>query len=148
MKTSDIVNLFSLFHAKYGNRWVSSYPDDDILRLAVKVWTDELSDFPESWVARGVKKWNGDWPPSLPEFKKACLPSFDEIGYDIHNEAIRMAAGDSYNFKRMPADRANIAYKNAYSELVLDMQNKMIDNPVKYDSFIAKQLGVDNGKIC
>jgi len=144
MKTTDIVNLFSLFHAKYGNRWVSSYPDGDILRLAIKVWTDELADFPETWIARGVKNWNGDWPPSLPEFKKACLPSFDEVGYDIHYEAIRLAAGDMFNFKRMPADRANSAYKAAYNELVEKKQAEMINNPVKYD---MKLLEADRGQI-
>lgn len=145
MKTNDTVKLFSLFHAKYGHRWTSAYPDAGIIRLAVDVWTKALADFPDEWIVKGTDDWKGDWPPSLPEFQKVCLPAFKELGIDIFKMAEeRASAGDMFNWNRLPSDTQNRRFEKAEREIVAEMQESMISNPGEH---AAKALEAPNGEI-
>jgi len=48
-------------------------PSPELTRLAVREWSDLLADVSGEQVKRGLANWREDWPPSAPEFRKACL---------------------------------------------------------------------------
>jgi len=52
-------------------------------------WTDQLSDFTDDQIKRGILNIESQFPPSLPEFKKLCLT-------DRRN-------GDNWQHKASPA---------------------------------------------
>ena len=42
------------------------------IEVAIKEWGNGLAGLTADDVKRGLEVWQEDWPPSLPEFKKAC----------------------------------------------------------------------------
>lgn len=73
MTEQDIVQLFARFQARYGHKWTSQQTTPDMVRLAVAEWADGLGDLTADQLRHGLAAWDGDWPPSLPEFRRACL---------------------------------------------------------------------------
>ncbi len=65
-----VAALFKKFQARYGHKWTSAI--EGIEQIAVQEWTQGLADLDAEDIRRGMATWNGDWPPSLPEFQKAC----------------------------------------------------------------------------
>lgn len=74
LEKSDIKKLFSVMQARYGHRWTTTYQDDDMMRIAVAEWHRELKGFRPEDIRRGLESVPDDWPPTLPQFAKACLP--------------------------------------------------------------------------
>ena len=132
LKRTDIQKLFLIMQARYGHKWTSNHDDPQVITIAIDEWLRGLNCFPEAWIARGLEDWTGDWPPSLPEFQKACLPEAVDVGQNLAKKAIKIAAGDEYNFKRMPADQANSKYGKAYKQISEDLISDMIKKPEKY----------------
>ncbi|MCG7985661.1 MAG: hypothetical protein JAY90_23355 [Candidatus Thiodiazotropha lotti] len=66
--------LFDRLHARYGTKWMHQYPTK-LEQLALTEWHEKLSGMTAEDIRRGLDRWDGDWPPSLPEFVKACKPS-------------------------------------------------------------------------
>lgn len=50
----------------------SAYPTQISLDIALDEWAEGLANLSGSDVKRGLEVWQEAWPPSLPEFKKAC----------------------------------------------------------------------------
>lgn len=68
-----VAQLFAKFHARYGNRWASNFPGEELQRLAVAEWGDGLAGITPEQLRDGLNAWDHDWPPCLPEFRRACL---------------------------------------------------------------------------
>lgn len=66
--------LFDRLHARYGTKWIHQHPTK-LEQLALTEWQEKLSGMTAEDIRRGLDRWDGDWPPSLPEFVKACKPS-------------------------------------------------------------------------
>ena len=67
-----VVEVFSKLQVRYGHKWTSNFSTPELVRLAVSEWADGLSGFTAEEIGRGLEVWQEDWPPSLPEFKRAC----------------------------------------------------------------------------
>jgi len=134
LNKTDIQKLFLLMQARYGHKWTSNYDDPEVVKVAVNEWLRGLKEFPADWIHRGTVNWKGDWPPSLPEFQKACLPSFKELGFDLFKEAEKRASnGDMYGWKRLPAEKQDKRYSAAEKEVIAEMQADMISHPNDYE---------------
>ena len=46
---------------------------DGIEEVAVTEWAQGLAGITGAQMKRGLENWQGDWPPSLTEFRDACL---------------------------------------------------------------------------
>lgn len=68
-----ISGLFAKMQVRYGHKWTSQHTDRDLQRLALTEWADGLSGLTVEQIKTGLESWQGDWPPSLPEFYKSCL---------------------------------------------------------------------------
>ena len=64
------VSLIRKLQARYGHKWLSAI--EGIEEAVVSEWSQGLSGLTDEQINLGLETWNGDWPPSLPEFKKAC----------------------------------------------------------------------------
>ena len=73
--------LFAKLAARYGHRWSSCYPND-LAKIAMVEWGSGLSGLSGEQIRHGLDSWKSDWPPSLPEFRRACTGSNDQ-----HNTA-------------------------------------------------------------
>ena len=62
--------LFKKFQARYGHKWMAAI--DGIEELAVGEWARELSGLNGEAIRAGLDTWDGDWPPSAPEFARLC----------------------------------------------------------------------------
>lgn len=62
--------LFIKFQARYGAKWTASI--EGIEDEATSEWALQLSGLTGEDIARGLAAWSDEWPPSAPEFKKAC----------------------------------------------------------------------------
>lgn len=69
-----MARIFAKFQVRYGHKWVSAYPAGTVLDLALVEWAQGLGGFSADEIKHGLDAWSGDWPPSLPEFKRACRP--------------------------------------------------------------------------
>jgi len=86
--TSWVSALFKRFQARYGHRWVSAI--DGIEEVAVEEWRNRLSGVTGEQIKHGLESWDGDWPPSSEEFKKACNGrQTNEFGLDYIPECYR-----------------------------------------------------------
>ena len=75
-----VAALFTKFQVRYGHKWTSAM--QGLEDAAVEEWSTGLGGFTGEQIARGLSEWQGDWPPSLPEFKNACIGKIDESGGD------------------------------------------------------------------
>lgn len=102
LPAKTVLNLFARFHARYGHKWQSQFPDENILKLAAKEWADGLSGITTEQLRDGLNRWDGDWPPSLPEFRRACFnftfPTCDEEWQRL-GESIGIFAGAGESWK-------------------------------------------------
>lgn len=73
MTEQDIAKLFARLQARYGHKWTSQFTSPDMTRLAVAEWLAGLGGLTLDQLRRGLDAWDGDWPPSLPEFRRACI---------------------------------------------------------------------------
>jgi hypothetical protein len=75
----------------YGHKWSSSYGDKDDGNL----WLATLGELSPADLMKGLRGCanNGHaWPPSAPEFKAMCLPSFEDHGLPSTQDAYKEAA--------------------------------------------------------
>lgn len=67
-----IAKLFARLQVRYGHRWVSLYPSEEMTRIAAAEWAHGLAEYSLEEIAHGLRTWRGEWPPNLPEFQNAC----------------------------------------------------------------------------
>ena len=71
--------LFSKFQVRYGHKWTSAMPTEELTRLAVSEWSGQLGGLTGDDVRRGLDAWREDWPPSAPQFRRCCLAGNDVL---------------------------------------------------------------------
>ncbi len=92
---SMIDRLFERMLAMYGDRFAKMWGGVDPASMK-DVWGRELADLTNEEWRRGVAALSDmDWPPSLPEFKKACRVQLDyEAAF---NEAANRFGGKDFS---------------------------------------------------
>lgn len=73
MTEQETVKLFARLQARYGHKWTSQFSTPEMTRLAVAEWAIGLQDLTSEQIQHGLNTFEGDWPPSLPEFRRACI---------------------------------------------------------------------------
>ena len=63
--------LFAKLQGRYGTKFMAQF--EGIERVAMDEWAQVLSGIAGEQIATGLRLWQEDWPPSLPEFRNACL---------------------------------------------------------------------------
>lgn len=72
-----IEKLFGRFSAMYGNKFMDMWRGMDLESVKL-AWAEDLSGYTGDEIKRGVEWCKAQaWPPSLPEFLKACRPPLD-----------------------------------------------------------------------
>ena len=72
-----VSRLFSKFQVRYVHKWTSALTSPELIELAVVEWGQELAGLSPEQVRHGLESLEGDWPPSAPGFRKACLGGAD-----------------------------------------------------------------------
>lgn len=76
---SWVEKLFDRMQALYGNKFIDMWRDTNI-DLVKKLWAEEMGKLSADELKRGYAGLMArDWPPTLPEFVKACKPSIDPL---------------------------------------------------------------------
>ena len=118
----DIAEVYRRMSRMYGHKFVSNFgaADDG-------TWLMALTGLQQSDLTRGLTallSHADDWPPSLPRFKRMCLGITDK---HIEAKAIQLARGiDSYNFDRLPEDKAYRRVKDRYNEAAEDLMEEYL----------------------
>ena len=84
-----IARLWERMAAVYGHRWTSAYGDADD-----GTWLQGLADMTPEQIGHAIGRCatrDDAWPPSLPEFRRLCLPDPEELGLPDEQSAYRMA---------------------------------------------------------
>jgi hypothetical protein len=87
---SWVSGIFRKFQARYTHKWVSAM--DGIEEIAVDEWAIGLAGLTSEQIADGLARWQEPWPPSLPEFRHACInkkPKINEYGLGYVPECYR-----------------------------------------------------------
>ena len=124
LKPIDIKKLFSVLQAHYGHKWTTAYDDQEIMTIAISEWHRVLKGFRPDDLRHGIESWAGEWPPTLPEFARACIPE-GFFGDTIHAEVQR----------RIP--RYRFIAENAFEESKRADSAKKIHEAVIADSVVA-----------
>lgn len=79
-------HLFDRFHGIYMDRWLKSFPNTEAITNWTDAWSDAFTDesIAPAEIRIGIDQCRKlyDWPPTLPEFLKACRPTLDpEIAF-------------------------------------------------------------------
>lgn len=85
-----VAALFKKLQAKYLHKWVSAI--EGIEEQVVDEWSRGLAGLSGDDIKRGLDSWSEPWPPSLPEFRAACLGRVggkNEFGLDYIPEYYR-----------------------------------------------------------
>lgn len=83
LERDDIKKLFTILQSHYGHRWTTTYDDPEIMRVAVDEWRRVLKGFRPDDIRTGLNLWAGDWPPTLPQFARLCLPPLGTLIPDM-----------------------------------------------------------------
>lgn len=69
--------IFARLEAFYGARLADAWKGSDVAAVK-RVWAEELAAYTADEVRKGLDACRArDWPPTLPEFLKACRPPLD-----------------------------------------------------------------------
>lgn len=106
---SWISALFSKFQIRYGHKFTSTI--EGIEEQAVNEWAEGLAGLTGEQIANGLKVWDGDWPPSMPEFQKACTgKGINDFGLDYVPECYR----ETKRERLLESDENKAKHKAAY----------------------------------
>lgn len=133
--------LFRKFQARYGHKWVSAM--EGIEEAAVAEWAEVLAGLSGEQIAKGLATWREDWPPSAPEFERACGMTAEELGAPGVQQSLAIVCGpsgdktmqarwlhpvvfhaardpdlDLYALRRMPTAQAMKAWGSIYERYV------------------------------
>lgn len=111
-----IDHLFNRLQALYASRWKGQFKSAEELENWKTVWADELTsrNISTEKVSRSLKNCPEmyDWPPSFPEFLKACkTKSADEPAVPEPENQL------GYEFKPIPKEQAEKFIDDARSKL-------------------------------
>jgi len=68
---------------------------DGVEDAAIAEWSRGLSGLTPEQIRRGIDGWESEWPPTLPEFRRACLgKSINGHGLDYTPEVYRPSRPD------------------------------------------------------
>ena len=74
----------------YGHKWTSSFGEADD-----GTWLQGLQGLHPPQLAVGLRRCldrEDPWPPNLPEFRRLCLPTIDDLKFPTVEEAFKMAS--------------------------------------------------------
>lgn len=72
-----IAKLFGKLHARYGRTWSSQWSTDELQRMAHAEWSARLAGLTGEDIKRGLDTYRGEWPPTVEQFRNACLQTQD-----------------------------------------------------------------------
>jgi len=58
--------------AKYPHKWASAIDDDDVYKLAVSIWQQDLAGLSDEEIKTGLSALPKSWPPTSGEFRDLC----------------------------------------------------------------------------
>jgi hypothetical protein len=102
LSREDVWWLWGQMASKYGHRWTSQYgaePWNDRGAGAGNVWQHDLGGLTRQDLERGIERCmerDDAWPPTLPEFRRLCLPRPEDFGVPDEEEAFMEAAGRAH----------------------------------------------------
>lgn len=103
-----IAAIFGKLQARYGHKWTSSYPTPELVKLAATEWGEQLAELTAEEVGAGLDKWDQDWPPSAPEFKKTCKREPVKALHRIYTALPRPAPDPATGIENIKAARAKL----------------------------------------
>ena len=112
-----ITALFAKFQVRYGHKWFSQI--DGVEEIAVNEWADYLHGLTGEQIKKGLDGWDGDWPPSAAEFKKACQDKKDEFGIGYIPECYR----ETKRERLIESDENKAKHKAAYESVMKGLKN-------------------------
>lgn len=84
------LEILTRMQARYGHRWTAHV--SGIESAVLDEWSRGLAGLTGEQIARGLADWQSEWPPSLPEFRDACLGkrrALNEHGLDYVPQHLR-----------------------------------------------------------
>lgn len=139
-KIERINTLFTRFAAIYGGLWTSRLPNQQALQITQETWERGLNAFNDEQIVQGLQKCIDpffayvDHPPTLGQFIQLCLPSFEEMGFPVPDEAYHQTSMpeekrhrmvnktldyiNNYTFKLMSEKEGRKRFLDTYNLLV------------------------------
>lgn len=121
--------------AIYPYRWVGQFNSTEAEAVAKGEWQAILQELTAKQIERGLtqcRKAGGDFPPSIPQFRKMCFLTPQEIGILNEMEAYHQFA------------------RRDYSNAVVAMVSRHVDlhNFYLYSETKAKRVFIENYRAC
>ena len=119
---SQVETLWGRMAAIYGHRWTSSYGDDPA-GMVGDTWAAGLSGLAGGQLARGLEACvasSDPWPPSLPDFRAACLgiPPLAAVRLDAGKASpfarLVWQHLDGHRYRQSSADQSDRLLREAY----------------------------------
>ncbi len=122
-----IKRLFKRFQQQYLHKWTSAI--DGIEQGVADEWLIGLRGYSKDQIKRGLDDWQEEWPPTLPEFKKACEGKLkgNHGGRDFTPQAMRgpepvpmdkrLESDQSKEEKRKLAEKRKAKFKQMKQEI-------------------------------
>lgn len=123
----------------YGHTWSSRMPTPEAVKVALSDWEQEIRKVTSEQIKNALAKCRDshgkhvDFPPTLPQFIRLCLPEAEEIGIPTAEEAYYQAISpnvekhplvvksiayiDAYTFRRLPESEARNRFMPVYNQL-------------------------------
>lgn len=153
--------LFAKFGLMYGHKWVSIYPDSDVLIEAEREWGRALAGLSLDDIKRALDRCidlHPAWPPTVGEFKQLCAPDYADIGVPSQDQAwaqicredsayshgVVLAARndprcDAYNWRLLPGDQGLKKFEPIYREYVRRVvDGEVFELPVMIENRVGK----------
>lgn len=140
LEITDIKKLFAVLQARYGHRFTSWLDDPDVARIAVSEWHRELKGFRPEDIRRGLETLPDDWPPTLMQFAKACLPDLKTLGLDVAAEVQRRSP--KYYFE--PGNAAEAARRQKLEQEITEMVTRDLQQQALADIQLAGMQNILN----
>lgn len=95
-----IDQFFLRMAAIYPYKWAGQFPDAKALLIAKSEWADALNEFSDHEIKQGLahcRRHGSEFPPSIPQFIRYCLPTLDDLQLPSPDAAYQLAIHSQAN---------------------------------------------------
>ncbi len=139
-----LVEFFDCLSLEYGNKYEAQWNNVKQCDV-INHWCKSLAGYTAAEIKKAIILWDGDWPPTLPEFKKLCGKKMNLSLVQAYHQALDgLAERDRGGFGKWD----HPAIFHAAAEMRHDLKNKeWKDLKDRWEHTLAKHLSRDNLEI-
>ena len=134
--------IFLNFVAIYGPKYKSAFATQELMELTESHWSDALKNIDLDIIKKTILRCRDtlEWPPSIAEFRKLCIPTWKDLNFPSPQRALQLLFCNDDRFpilKKMRKDLNLTQLRMAKQEVAQKIFNEAYEKSIG-DEILSK----------